>query len=200
MSIRFATRTLCYCLGKGRLSLRGARSRLWLEIKRPEDEHTYLKHQAKILRQLHHGDLEFRWDRKPGRSFYDTIILQVRSDQLWPAYEWLYRGDKRQVSITALEQGGLQGLGALWCDSGFRTATLAEVRIQDCCATPEELTAWGESLGFPLAVRQERSGRMILRWRGETARLLMKTLRPTLHPTKRSTTWPPRRVRAQLYI
>lgn len=173
---------------------------MWLEIKRPEDEHTYLKHQAKVLRQLHFGDLELLWDRKAGRSFYDTIVLRVRSDQLWPAYEWLHRGDRRQVSIQALEQGGLQGLGALWCDSGTRTPTLAEVRLTDCCASPDELMAWGETLGFPLSVRRGASGRLILRWQGDVARSLMSTLRPTLHPTKRSTTWPPKTVKRQLYI
>lgn len=199
MSIRFATRVICYCLGKGRLSLRGAQSRPWLEIKRPESDHCYLRHQARTLRQLHHGDLDLRWDRRPGRSFYDVIVLRVQSDQLWPAYELLYARDRRRISADALDQAGLTGLAALWCDTGVRSPGKAEVQIQDCAADDDALAAWGAALGFPLTIRRSDTDLVTLRWHGEVARLLMKELRPIIHPVRRPTTWPPKETNEELY-
>ena len=52
MSAAFVVHALSYCLGRGKISLKGAAMRPWLTLQRPETERTYLSHQLRQLRRL----------------------------------------------------------------------------------------------------------------------------------------------------
>jgi hypothetical protein len=99
------------------LSLRKT-GRVWIEIRRPEVEHTYLEHQLRELRRLATSPFEHRMDLIPGARHYCTLRLRCRCDELLPAYQLLYPQDEFKVSRQALEVAGLQGLAALWLDQG----------------------------------------------------------------------------------
>ena len=60
MSASFVALALSYCMGRATLSLRGAKKRPWLEIRRRETDLTYLNHQLKMLHRAHDGKLAGR--------------------------------------------------------------------------------------------------------------------------------------------
>lgn len=139
------------------------------------------------------------WDRIPGRSLYDVIVLRVQSDRLWPAYDMLYPRDQRSIRPQALELTGLQGLAALWCDNGFRLRHKAEVSIRDWGGSDASLAEWLDRFGYPALVASPNLRRTVVRWHDETMHSLMRDLRPLIHPSKKPTLWPPKKVDLRLY-
>lgn len=136
----------------------------------------------------------------PGKGFYDFIQLRARTEMLWPAYELLYPRDKLQITAQALRLSGMDGLLALWCDTGERKDAKAEITIRHCIATPAEIKEWCTGLGVPpTMIRSPRDQTFLVRWYGEPARLMMRRFRPLVHVSKRPSLWPGKQDNESLY-
>lgn len=105
-------------MARGKLTLKGARKRPWLEIRRIETERAQLSWQLRQLQELHDGPLEFVRDRVPSSGFYDVHRLRVHGEGLYRAYELLCPRDERTVTPELLQMLGDQALGCLWSDAG----------------------------------------------------------------------------------
>jgi len=118
MQAQFIARALSYCLGKGKLALKGKRQIPWLEITRSEVERTYLDHQLRALRRLHDGPMESVWDHIDSDGYYDNERIRLQGEGLWRAYELLSPRDKPVISREVLNVAGAEGIAALWLDQG----------------------------------------------------------------------------------
>jgi hypothetical protein len=190
MTIAFTNQVLCYCLGGGSLSLKGQRSRPWLELIRPELEVTYLRHQLRLLRESHSGDIRVVHDTLPGQEPYGRVRARLQSDSLWRAYELLCPYDRRKISANVLDVTGIEGFAALWADRGSRLPASARISLGRAWPSPGELVDWTTQLGHPAEVRTSSAGIRSLHWDREEAKALMEALRPRLHPSRRVSTWP----------
>lgn len=176
MSAQFVALALSYCLGRATLSLKGARKRPWLEIRRRETDLTYLNHQLRMLHKMHDGKLEAVSDIVQTDGFYDDRRIRVHSPDLYRVYELLYFRDERRLTPEVLRIVGAQGLSALWCDTGTASRTRAVVRSWANLEETQHLRDWVLELGHTPAVVQK--GR--LEFHGVFADDLIHDLRKSL--------------------
>lgn len=184
MSAQFVARALSYCLGKGTISLKGHRKRLWLELQRTETERVYLGSQVYQLRQVHPGPVEVFWDRLPTDGFYDIERARLQSDELWPAYDLLYPRDERTLSAEVLSIAGIEGLASLWLDHGVWVKKAGELRGRLSPGDKHLIAEWATGLGFAAEVRY-RGGSASLIFPAPTMQLLKPAIRPYVHQTMR---------------
>lgn len=155
MSAQFVALALSYCLGRGTISLRGARKRPWLEIRRRETDLTYLNHQLRMLHKVHDGKLEAVSDIVQTNGFYDDRRIRVHSPDLYRVYELLYFRDERRLTPEILSIAGAQGLAALWCDTGTTSKTKAVLRSWANAEETRYLQDWVLGLGYTPALVQK---------------------------------------------
>ena len=105
-------------MGRGTISHRGNKRRLWLEVVRPETERTYLSYQLFTLRRSHDGPFEDQRAALEGESFYDDEQILFHGEGLHAAYDLLYPRDRKHITKEVLDITGLMGLTALWIDYG----------------------------------------------------------------------------------
>jgi hypothetical protein len=186
-AIPFANRVIAYCLTtQGALSLRGARKRLWLELRRPETEKTYLDHQVRNLRRLHpHQTLKALWDLLPGDSIYDTVRVRIQSEELWPAYQLLYPRDRYRLSKDALLAAGLPGLAAAWMDAGHRQYNTAALRLKGPVDNLSPIHDWCDACHVPRPRGRCYPKFIDLTWDGRDCWNMIQTIKPLVHPTMR---------------
>lgn len=184
MSAQFVALALSYCLGKGKISLRGQRRRPWLEIQRRETDLTYLNHQLRMLHKAHDGKLEAVSDVVQGDGFYDDRRIRVHSPDLYRVYDLLYFRDERRLTPEVLEIIGPQGLAALWCDTGSMIGTKAVLRSWTSVDETQHLKNWALDLGHKPAVvlkgRLEFHGAVADDLRRDLRRVLPRCKLPTL--------------------
>lgn len=132
MSALFVVHVLSYCLGRGRIALKGQAMRPWLTLQRLETERTYLDHQQRRLRKLHEEPLEVCLDRLPGDGFYDIDRVRLHGEGLHQAYELLYPRDQWTLTPEVLRVCGARGLAALWCDAGQWMGSRPRITSQGC--------------------------------------------------------------------
>lgn len=185
MSAQFVAHALSYCLGRGTISLRGSRRRPWLEIVRSETESTYLTHQVRTLRRLADAPSDFVIDRIDTDGFYDKIRARLHCDDLWRAYELMYRRDEKQITREILDITGLQGLIALWSDYGRLNGLRSAVGGRRSHEVTELLAEWATDLGFPATASFIRNGDKLLRFDKHSTAKLIHDLKPKLHYTMR---------------
>lgn len=148
MSASFVALALSYCMGRATLSLRGAKKRPWLEIRRRETDLTYLNHQLKMLHRAHDGKLEAVSDVVQTDWFYDDRRIRVHSPDLYRVYELLFFRDERRITPEILKIVGKQGLAAMWCDYGSRSKSKMGLRTW---GTPDEtrmIRHWISEMGY----------------------------------------------------
>lgn len=165
------------------MSLRGKRSRLWLQLRRSELEAAYLEHQVAQLRRLHHGEaFKVHWDRIATNAIYDDVRAMFACEALWPAYHLLYPRDQFVLGAAALAQTGLIGLACLWADHGDRWNQVAKLPIYQVQATDAEVGDWLTSLGLPgrIGTATNTPGRTIT-WEKRQVFPLAAKLKPLLH-------------------
>jgi hypothetical protein len=183
-AIPFATRVICYCLGrKGQLDLRGKRSRPWLRLRRSELEQTYLNHQVRVLRRLHPqpGSLKVHWNRLGADSVYDDLVAEFTCPELWGAYNLLYPRDCRRITSEALVAAGLPGLAAAWLDEGERAPESAKLQLFGPGPCDAEVLDWLEGLAVPGRVAPGPRLRLSLSWDQWQADTLIRQVRPFVH-------------------
>lgn len=196
MAITFTTQVLRYCLGAGTLQLRGARARLWLEIKRPEHQLVYLRHQSRVLRQALGGvSCDHLIDVIPGKTLTKegTARLRLRADELWPAFELLYQADEKRITAGVLSLCGFPGLASVFIDRGVRRPASAQLGI-GTSPWPDtgEIDFWLRAAGHPGKISGGNSARRI-RWGRLEADALIEAIRAIAHPSVRSRLYRPRR-------
>ena len=118
MSLPLTKTTLSFCLGKGRLSIRGSKRRPWLEITRSELEGRYLSYQLFSLRRNAGGPFDDVRNTLAGRGFYDSERIKFTAEGIEQAYALLYPRDQRLITQKVLDLVGVPGLAALWLDQG----------------------------------------------------------------------------------
>lgn len=183
-AIPFATRVICYCLGRrGSLELRGRRSRLWLMLRRSELERTYLDHQVRTLRRLHPhpNTLKVHWNRLESDAVYDDLTAEFTCPELWGAYSLLYPRDQRRITMAALETAGLSGLAAAWLDEGVRAPESARLRLHGPAPSHAELLGWLEGLGTPGRIAAGSRRQAVFAWDQWETDTLVHRIRPLVH-------------------
>jgi hypothetical protein len=115
MSARFVSFATGCCLGVGKLRLKGAAKKPWLEIRRDEREIEYLNHQARTLSRWSGGGSRGVVDMVSGKGFYDVCRLRFHHPLLERTMEICGEGG---VTEQALTVAGLRGLAMLWVDCG----------------------------------------------------------------------------------
>ncbi len=186
MQAQFTARVLSYCLGKGKLTLKGRRQTPWLEITRSEIDRDYLGHQLWILRNLHDGPVDSVWDHIDSDGYYDNVRLRMHGEGLWRAYELLSPRDKPVISKEVLSVVGEEGIAALWLDQGRFVGGQKRGRGQiKGRYTPEEydnITTWLCESGVPACVHHnhlEKPIEICIKKNGLLA--LFEIIRPLIH-------------------
>lgn len=172
-------------MGRGTISLKGSRRRPWLEIIRNETESTYLTHQVRTLRRLADSPSDFVIDRIDTDGFYDRIRARLHCDDLWRAYELMYRRDEKQLTREILDITGIQGLIALWSDYGRLNGLRSAVGGRRSHEATELLAEWATDLGYPATASVIRNGDKLLRFDKHSTAKLIQELKPQLHYTMR---------------
>lgn len=198
MQAQFTARVLSYCLGKGKLTLKGRRQTPWLEITRSEIDRDYLGHQLWTLRNLHDGPIESVWDHIDSDGYYDNVRIRLHGEGLWRAYELLSPRDKPVISREVLSASGEQGVVALWLDQGRFVGIQGGKRGQiKGRYTPEEydnIAAWLCGLNIPARVHHNHMQKPIeisIRKNGMPS--LLDLVRPHTHTSMKKKLRPAKR-------
>ena len=182
MQARFVVRALSYCLGKGKVALKGKNKRPWLEISRSEVDKTYLNHQLRTLRKLHVTPLEVFWDRLATDTYYDKERLRLHSDHLWRVYEILYPQDISYLSSQALQLSGIHGLTSLWIDQGRIIGRKGSIKGRYSDQEYENLSQWLQDYwNIKCYLRQNQSAIFQLSLNREALETLIDTITPAVH-------------------
>lgn len=121
MSAPFVALALSCSFACGKLSLRGAAKRPWLEVRRRETDARYLRFLLRRLRQSYDGTLDYVYDTIASDGFYDTHRFRVHAPELYRVYELLYPRDELQLTPEAMTVGGFALLSLLWAEGGRGT-------------------------------------------------------------------------------
>lgn len=198
MQAQFTARVLSYCLGKGKLRLKGRRQTPWLEITRSEIDRDYLGHQLWTLRNLHDGPIESVWDHVDSDGYYDNVRIRLHGEGLWRAYELLSPRDKPVISREVLSASGEQGVVALWLDQGRFVGIQGGKRGQiKGRYTPEEydnIASWLCDLNIPARVHHNHMQKPIeisIRKNGMPS--LLDLVRPLTHASMKKKLRPAKR-------
>lgn len=186
----FASQALCYALGgRGAIRPRGSQGRVWIRLRRPETESTYLEHQSRVLRKLHPtGKIKIHWLRHDTDGFYDDVSFEFQDNELWPAYDLLHYRDKPFLSEIALKRLGVKIIAGCWCDTGVRTGSQARITLTASQTQVDAIQRWTQSIRLPARVRPGPGKySLILTWQDDTAAAMIRTIRPLVHPSLRST-------------
>lgn len=190
MSVRFVATALSYCVGRGKIVLKGRKRKPWLILRRGELEHTYLDHQLRRLRREAEGPVEADWDVIEGQGFYDDHQLSVHCDAMQQVYDLLYPRDEFAISADVLRMAGMDALVALWADRAIFQARYVSLghglKPRDCAV----IAAWMNEEGIKAHVAyrgicDSKTGPNVHVMRGEAERLY-KLLYPSLHRSIRT--------------
>lgn len=151
---------------------------------------TYLRHQLRLLRGSHSGELKVVHDTLPGQEPYGRVRARLQSDTLWRAYELLCPRDHRHINTDVLSLTGWPGFVALWIDRGLRRPASAVLPLTRHWPRRQLLEDWLEGLGCPGEIRLSNAGTPSIHWPQPEARALMKRLRQDVHASRRVCTWP----------
>lgn len=165
--------------------MRGPKKRPWLELRRPETELTYLRHQVHTLRTLERkrGSLDIVYDSVEKDDFYCDVRVRIQSDDLWPAYELLYPRDEKKVTREVIDIAGMHGIKSLWADK--RRFTGLKMILPLTNTAPVEFRDFLKEQGFlPLMNCTPTTGGYVYfdRYGGVQ---FAKEIRTTVHPTLR---------------
>ena len=152
MSVRFVATALSYCIGRGKIELKGRKRKPWLVLRRGELEHTYLDHQLRRLRKEHEGPVEAFWDVIEGRGFYDDHQVSLHGDSMQQVYDLLYPRDEYRISTDVLHIAGMDALAALWADrSALHTYYVSLGHGLKACDN-EVIAAWMRDQGIKVTM------------------------------------------------
>jgi len=182
MQAQFAARVLSYCLGKGKLALKGQRQVPWLQIVRSELDHAYLGHQSRVLRRLHDGPVETVWDHVDSNSYYDNQRLRLQAEGLWRAYELLCPRDKPVISRQVLDVAGVHGMTALWLDQGRILGTRGQIKGRYTAQEYEAIAGWLTDNGIRAMVHHNQHEAPVeICLRKDSIATLIQLIRPLTH-------------------
>lgn len=186
MSIQFAVTALSYCLGRGKIELRGRQRKPWLILRRGETQRTYLDHQLRRLRREHVGAIDAVWDVVPSEGFYDDYRVCLHGEGLYHVYDMLYPRDTYTITRPVLDLCGMQGLASMWTDRAALKPSFVQFSggySKDDC---ELICDWLDGLGYqatPFSYVHPRSHSTTMQVRvyREHALRMRKDLYPMLH-------------------
>ena len=188
MSAPFVVHALSYCLGRGRIALKGRAMRPWLTLQRLETERTYLDHQQRLLRKLHEEPLQVHWDQVPGDGYYDLERVRPPGEALHQAYELLYPRDCWTLSSEVLRVCGARGLAALWIDAGQWMGSRPRFTPQGCHLRDHDfitLAEYLQELGLGADLKTNKSGVQSLTLRYSAIDSFLAILKPVTHGSMR---------------
>ena len=116
---------------------------------------TYLNHQLRLLHKAHDGKLEAVSDIIQADGFYDDRRIRVHSPDLYRAYDLLFFRDERRLTPEILQITGMQGLAALWCDTGTASRRKVVLRSWASLEETQYLRDWVVNLGYQPSLVQK---------------------------------------------
>lgn len=181
MSAKFVARALSFTLAKGVVALKGARKRPWLEIVRPETERSYLDHQLRSLRKLHDGPIDAVWDTIATDGFYDKERVRLHGDGMWRVHELRCPHDQPLITREALDVCGVQGLAALWVDTGRFMGRRGRINGRFKREEYVTLAEWITDLGFKASPHGDGNGYFEIILGRESLAAMINEIRPYVH-------------------